>query len=174
MPYKYDYAKKRGARARSGKAAKLLTGALAVFSALVLAAIASVQYFSSDGFVEANIMQVSGDSIIIGNNCTAIVATTSAERAQSIEQGISGIMNGRPNTHDTVAQILRSFNITVDAVKFNAYDGRYYYSDMVLHDGSKALTLDMMPSDAIAVALRTNATIYINRTLLSQIGKKVC
>ncbi len=173
MPYKYEYAKKRGASAGK-KTAKLLISALAIFAALVLAAIASVQYFSTDGFVEANVMQVSGDSIIIGNNCTAIVATTSAERAQSIEQGISGAMNGRPNTHDTVAQILRSFNITVDAVKFNGYDGRYYYSDMVLHDGSKALTLDMMPSDAIAIALRTNATIYINRTLLSQIGKKIC
>lgn len=173
MPYKYIYAKKRGVRSGKNKS-KIILVALAAFAVLVFAASAMLQYSSSDGFVEANILQVSGDTIIIGNNCTAIAATTSAERAQSILQGIGGITGERPNTHDTVVQILKSFNVTADAVKFNGYDGRYYYSDLILRGGSKVLTLDMMPSDAIAVALRANATIYINKTLLAQIGKKIC
>jgi len=173
MPYKYKPAKARGARSGNGKT-KIILAALAIFAALVFAASAMLQYFSSDGFAEANVLQVSGDSIIIGNNCTAIVATTSPERAQSIQQGLGGIMGERPNTHDTIAEILRSFNITAEAVKFNGYDGRYYYSDLILRGGSKVLALDMMPSDAIAIALRANATIYINKTLLAEIGKKIC
>ncbi len=172
MPYKYSHAKNK--RAKGGKISKAAIIAALVLVVLALSGIAILQYFSSDGFVEADVLQVSGDSIFIGNNCTAISATTSPERAQSIEQGLSGIMGERPNTHDTIAQILKSFNITADAVKFNYYDGKYFYSDMVLHSGSKVLTLDMMPSDAIAIALRTNATIYINKTLLAQIGKKIC
>jgi len=173
MPYKYKPAKKRGARSGNSKA-KIIFIALAAFAVLVFVASAMLQYFSTDGFVEANVLQVSGDTIIIGNNCTAIAATTSPERAQSIRQGIDGTMGERPNTHDTIAQILRSFNITADAVKFNYYDGKYFYSDMILRSNSKVLTLDMMPSDAIAIALRANATIYINGTLLAQIGKKIC
>lgn len=173
MPYKYKPAKKRGIRSENNKA-KMIFIALAAFAVLVFAASATLQYFSTDGFVEASVLQVSGDTIIIGNNCTAIAATTSPERAQSIRQGIDGAMGERPNTHDTIVQILKSFNITADAVKFNYYDGKYFYSDMVLHSGSKVLALDMMPSDAIAIALRTNATIYINGTLLAQIGKKIC
>ncbi len=173
MPYKYKHAKAHGVRSGKNKA-KIIFIALAASAALVFAASAITQYFSTDGFVEANVLRVSGDSIIIGNNCTAIIATTSAERAQSIEQGLGGIMGERPNTHDTVVQILKSFNITAEAVKFNGYDGRYYYSDLILRGDSKALALDMMPSDAIAIALRANATIYINKTLLAQIGKRIC
>lgn len=173
MPYKYIYAKKRGARSGNNKA-KIIFIALAASAVLVFTASAILQYFSTDGFIEANILRVSGDSIVIGNNCTAIIATTSSERAQSIEQGIEKKTGERPNTHDTVAQILKSFNITAESVKFNNYDGKYYYSDLILRGGSKVLTLDMMPSDAIAIALRANATIYINKTLLAQIGKKIC
>jgi len=173
MPYKHSYAKKRRASSGNNKT-KIILAALAASAVLVFAAFATLQYLSTDGFVEANVLEVSGDTIIIGNNCTAIAATTSPERAQSIQQGLDGIMGERPNTHDTIAQILKSFNITADAVKFNYYDGKYFYSDMIMHSGSKVLTLDMMPSDAIAIALRTNATIYINKTLLAQIGKKIC
>ncbi len=173
MPYKYKPMKKRSVRSGNNKT-KIIFIMLAAFAVLVFAGLAALQYFSTDGFAEANILQVSGDSIIIGNNCTAISATTSSERAQSIQQGIEGSMGDRPNTHDTVAEILRSFNITVDAVKFNNFDGRFFYSDMILRSGSKVLALDMMPSDAIAIALRTNSTIYINSTMLAQIGKKIC
>ncbi|MFZ3077217.1 MAG: bifunctional nuclease domain-containing protein [Candidatus Aenigmatarchaeota archaeon] len=166
-------AKNRGVRSGNGRT-KIIFIALAISAVLIFAASATLQYFSADGFVEASVLQVSGDTIIIGNNCTAIAATTSPERAQSILQGIDGATGERPNTHDTIAQILKSFNITADAVKFNYYDGRYFYSDMILRSGSKVLALDMMPSDAIAIALRANATIYINGTLLAQIGKKIC
>ncbi len=167
MSYRYNHSKK-------SRAVNVAIIAAAILIAIAFAGTALFQYFSTDGFVETDIIRVSGDSIIIGNNCTAIVATTSPERAQSIQQGLNGIMGERPNTHDTIAQILKSFNITADAVKFNNYDGRYFYSDMILRSGPKVLTLDMMPSDAIAIALRTNTTIYINKTLLAQIGKKVC
>lgn len=173
MPYKYKPAKKRSVRSKNIKA-RIIFIALAASAVIIFAASAMLQYFSTDGFVEADVLKVSGDTIFIGNNCTAISATTSPERAQSIEQGIEKQMGERPNTHDTVAQILKSFNITAEAVKFNNYDGRYFYSDLILRGDSKVLTLDMMPSDAIAIALRANATIYINRTLLAQIGKKIC
>ncbi len=172
MPYKYNYAKKSGDS--SARRMKIFLIALAAFAILVLAGFAALRYFSTDGFVEVNVLQVSGDSIIIGNNCTAIVATTSPERAQSIQQGIDGAMGERPNTHDTFAQVMKAFNITLEAVKFNGYDGKYYYSDIILRSGPKVLALDAMPSDAIALALRTNSTIYINSTLLAQIGKKIC
>lgn len=171
MAYKYRHAKNRRSRNRN---IIIAAAVLLAFAAIVLAGNSILQYFSSDGFVEANVLQVSGDSIFIGNNCTAISATTSPERAQSIQQGLGKQTGERPNTHDTIVQIFKSFNITADAVKFNNYDGRYFYSDLILRSGSKVLTLDMMPSDAIAIALRANATIYINRTLLAQIGKKIC
>jgi len=145
--------------------------------ALMLASILSVaieELFSQENYLPATVLRVAGNIIIIGNNCTAIVAETSPERAQSISAALEKNMGERPNTHDTFAQVLKSFNITLESVRLERYDNRFYYSDMYLRSKEKLLKLDTMPSDAIAIALRMNASIYLNKTLLNEIGKNIC
>jgi bifunctional DNase/RNase len=39
---------------------------------------------------------------------------------------------------------------------------------------SDLLDLDMRPSDAMALALRTGAPIYLNMTLLREVGTDIC
>jgi len=135
---------------------------------------AAVNIFTPKGLVEANTIRVIGTTIIIGNNCTGIVAETSLERAESIELGLRNLIQIRPNTHDTIVSILRTFNITLDRVEIKGFDGSNYKSDMILSLGDKMLRLDTRPSDAIAIALRTNSTIYLNRTILNQHGTNIC
>jgi len=150
--------------------------------ALILLVLSSVMAYSilnlietdRSGYVVADFIRVSGTTILIGNNCTAIVADTSQERAESIENGIKGIIDQRPNTHDTFVAVLKSFNITLDSVNLERYDGNYYYADLILESGDKVLSLDTKPSDAIALAVRTNSTVYINKTLLQEVGKNIC
>jgi bifunctional DNase/RNase len=54
------------------------------------------------------------------------------------------------------------------------YEDGVYYANLFLKTKDKVLKLDSKPSDAIALALRTNSTIYINETLLNDIGETVC
>lgn len=145
--------------------------ALVLFSFLV---IASINLVDLSDYVAANVLEVSGTSVIIGYNCTGIVADTSQERAASIEDGMKGIIQDRPNTHDVFVEALRSFNITLESVTIDNFDGRYYYANLLLRSGNKVLKLDTKPSDAIALALRTNSTIYLNKTLLQEIGQNIC
>jgi len=126
------------------------------------------------GFVEADLVSVSENRVIIGSNCTAIVAETSPERAYNIFLGLQGVIPVRPTTHDTIVQILRSFNITVEKLTLDSFDGRYYYSSLYLRRGEKLLKLDVMPSDGIAVAVRTGAPIFVNSTLLKEMGSQLC
>jgi len=144
--------------------------------AIVLIAILSIALVNlrEEGFVEASVIKVVGSDIIIGDNCTAIIATTSPERAYSIQLGIEDKIEERPNTHDSFAEVLKSFNITLESVKLTNFDGRYYYANMVLRAKDKVLKLDIKPSDAIAVAVRLKAPIYVNATLLQEIGKNIC
>ena len=137
-------------------------------------AYAGVTYYSTVGYVRADIIQIDGNMIVIGKGCTAIVADTSPERAYAIQLGLEKRIEGRPLTHDTFVETLKSFNITLQAVQMQRYDGTYYYSDMIMTDGEKVLRLDAMPSDAIAIALRADAPIYINETLLEEVGEKIC
>ena len=145
---------------------------LILLSFISLAVISS--FVDTTKYVVANVLSVEGTTIIVGNNCTAIVAQTSPERANSIELGIRGIIEVRPNTHDTFATTLQFFNISLDSVNIEKFDGNYYYADLLLRAGDRILKLDTKPSDGIALALRMNSTIYINKTLLSEIGENIC
>lgn len=144
---------------------------LILLSVLVFSVINMIDH---SNYLEANVLKVSGTTIILGNNCTAIIAETSPERAESIELGMQGIIQERPNTHDTLVEILKSFNITLESVSIDKFDGKNYYANLLLKSGDKTLKLDTRPSDAIAIALRANTTIYLNKTLLQEYGKNIC
>ncbi|MFH1229095.1 MAG: hypothetical protein V1678_01565, partial [Candidatus Aenigmatarchaeota archaeon] len=70
--------------------APLIALILLVLSSVMAYAIVNMTGIDKTGYVIANIIKISGTTIIIGNNCTAIVADTTEERAQSIETGIKG------------------------------------------------------------------------------------
>ncbi len=144
---------------------------LTLFSFISLGVLNLIQY---SNYVVADVLQVSGTFVIVGHNCTAIIAQTSPERAYSIELGLKRIIEERPNTHDIFASVLRTYNITLDSVAIERFDGNYYYANLYLRSGNKILKIDAKPSDAIALALRMNSTIYINKTLLEEIGRNVC
>ncbi|MEM5778578.1 MAG: DUF151 domain-containing protein [Candidatus Aenigmatarchaeota archaeon] len=154
--------------------AQVIALVLLVLSSIMAYAIVNLIEIDESKYVVANYLKVDGNVIYIGNNCTAIVAETSEERARSIEDGVKGIINERPNTHDTFVSVLKSFNISLDYVNLERFDGKYYYADLFLRSGDKILKLDTKPSDAIALAVRTNSTIYINKTMLEEIGKNIC
>ena len=147
---------------------------------LAVAAFAVSQYFSTEGYTKVwpgGVLQVSGDTIVLGANCTAIVADTTEERADAIADALANRTGERPDTWTSWVNSLRSFNITVEAVQIQRYDGTYYYSDILLRgftDQEKVLRLDVRPSDSIAFAIRAGAPIYINSTLLREDGKNIC
>jgi bifunctional DNase/RNase len=138
------------------------------------AAMAVVDLINFDDYVVADVLEVSGNTVILGNNCTAIVSDTSPERALAIEDGMAGIIDQRPNTYDVFAETLRSFNISLEYVTVDSYVNGTYYANLFLKTDSKALKLDLKPSDGIALALRTNSTVYINKTLLQEMGSNIC
>ncbi len=149
----------------------IVIGILVVIGVIALAV---VNFFKPTGMVEVNVIRVLDNSIMIGNNCTAIIADTSPERADSIQLGLDKKISGRPNTHDTFAAVLKGFNITLEAVEITNYDKQFYYSNMIFSSGNQVVKLETLPSDGIAVALRTGSKVYINQTLLSEQGRNIC
>ncbi|MCD6367752.1 MAG: bifunctional nuclease family protein [Candidatus Aenigmarchaeota archaeon] len=141
---------------------------------LSLFALAEIDQLSSDNYVPINVLNVVGNTVIVGNNCTAIVAETSEERAASIELGKSGKINVRPNSHDIIAEILNGFNITLEKMTIDKFSDGIYYATIYLKGGNKVLKIDVKPSDGLAIALRTRSPMYINKTLLDEIGQNIC
>jgi len=132
-------------------------------------------YFSpSEEFALENVLNVSGTTIAVGHDCLAIIADTTPERAEAISMGIENKTGERPSAWDGWASMLSTFNVTFEATTLYGKSGTAYLSRAIFRQGSNILDLDMRPSDAIALALRTRTPIYVNMTLLREDGENIC
>ncbi|NDW13217.1 DNA helicase UvrB [Bacteroides sp. 214] len=90
--------------------------------------------------------------------------------AQSIALHLKGIKPPRPLTHDLFATTLDEFNILVEKIHiYRAKDG-VFFSYIYFRSDNQAKKIDSRTSDAIGIALRFNAPIYIESSILAEEG----
>ncbi|MCD6371628.1 MAG: bifunctional nuclease family protein [Candidatus Aenigmarchaeota archaeon] len=110
----------------------------------------------------------------IRSGCYRIIAYTEPSQALSIKNGLKGVIEFRPNSHDLIKEIFDYLGIKVLAVKINEVRNNTYFGELIIQEGNKVLSLDARPSDATAIAVRVKAPIYIKNNLLEKYGEKVC
>ncbi|HUS59271.1 MAG TPA: bifunctional nuclease family protein [Planctomycetota bacterium] len=79
---------------------------------------------------------------------------------------------GRPMTHDLLVSIINELGAAVSRIVVTEMKDGVYHSNIEITAGDKTLTLDSRPSDAIAVALRTGAKIYVDTKVMKEAGLK--
>lgn len=82
--------------------------------------------------------------------------------ANSITIELENITSPRPMTHDLLNSVIRKFDYIVDKVIINEIQDNTYYAELHIGNGSDSKVLDCRPSDAVAIALKTKAKIYIS------------
>ncbi|HLH47505.1 MAG TPA: bifunctional nuclease family protein [Acidimicrobiales bacterium] len=90
--------------------------------------------------------------------------------AQAIAQALQGVKAPRPMTHDLLRDILEDLGTTVDCVVITELRDRTFYAEIRLAAGGRLHTISARPSDAVALAVRTAATIYAEDDLLDAEG----
>jgi len=85
----------------------------------------------------------------------------SPEQAKAIQLVLEGEKTTRPMTHDLMVNFLTAWDMTLDRVVIHALRDNTFYAVMTLKNGEKKKELDARPSDAISVALRVNAPIWV-------------
>jgi bifunctional DNase/RNase len=88
--------------------------------------------------------------------------------ATSIASAIKEINMGRPLTHDLMAATITEMGGRIERVVITELKDQTYYSELVITVGEKMLIFDSRPSDAIALALRAAAPIYVARAVIEQ------
>lgn len=138
---------------------------------------AGIEDVSTKGFVavkpSADIVDEKGVVALTGN-CYSVVAGTDTNQAESIINGIKRVTGERPNTHEIMRDVFQALDIELVMVKITGLEGDNYIGRMIIQQGNTILSLDSRPSDGIAIAVRTNATIYFNETLMKERGEKIC
>lgn len=89
--------------------------------------------------------------------------------ANSIALSLEGITTPRPMTHDLIGAVIGALDYRVDRVVIHTLADSVFLASMWLVDGNGQFReVDSRPSDAIAIALRTGAGVYVNPEVLSQ------
>ncbi|MDR8392356.1 bifunctional nuclease family protein [Aliifodinibius sp. S!AR15-10] len=90
--------------------------------------------------------------------------------AQAIALELEHIKPPRPMTHDLLKNVIQSFGAEMDQVFINDLSEGTFYAQIIYNKNGEHLELDARPSDAIALAIRFNASIYVADTILEEAG----
>jgi bifunctional DNase/RNase len=88
--------------------------------------------------------------------------------ANAIAMELEGIRPPRPLTHDLMRDLLSKLDAQVDRVVISDLRDETYYGCIVLKTVAGKVEVDARPSDAIALALRTQSPIFVSDTVANQ------
>ena len=91
--------------------------------------------------------------------------------ASAIHYALEGLEPPRPLTHDLLVSLVERLGSEVERVVIVAVRDHTYYAELHLSGDSGDQVVDCRPSDAMAIALRTGATIYVDDDLLDEVGQ---
>ncbi|MCP5057821.1 MAG: bifunctional nuclease family protein [bacterium] len=85
--------------------------------------------------------------------------------ARSIAARLDGERPPRPNTHDLAKRLIDRLAGTVRSIVVTQIDAGIYFARIHLSVGDEQFEVDARPSDAIAIALRFDAPIFVHESL---------
>ena len=86
--------------------------------------------------------------------------------ANAIATHLASVDVPRPLTHDLLASVLSGLGGQLKRVSIVRVEDNTYFAELVVDRDGSIVTIDARPSDSIALALRTEATIFAAEALL--------
>ena len=74
----------------------------------------------------------------------------------------------RPFAHDLMKNIIEALSATVDSIYVHSLKDRTFFALINLTGGQETLQIDARPSDSIALALRSNAPIFVEEEIIAK------
>lgn len=90
--------------------------------------------------------------------------------ARSIASKMEHMELPRPLTHDLFATFTHAFGIAMEEVFIHSFENGLFLSEISFTNGERRVTLEARTSDALAIAMRTNAPIYTTEKILHECG----
>jgi uncharacterized protein len=90
--------------------------------------------------------------------------------ADAITIKLQDIEIARPLTHDLLRQSIEKLGAQVSHVVVNDLQDDTFYARVVMDRNGERIELDSRPSDAIALAVRVQAPIFVSESVMEQAG----
>jgi bifunctional DNase/RNase len=88
--------------------------------------------------------------------------------ATSIASALQNIQFDRPMTHDLFKNFVKNMNMEVSKVEVCDLKNNTFYAKIYFTSEEKSFDIDARPSDAIAIALRFRAPIYVDDKIIEK------
>jgi len=89
--------------------------------------------------------------------------------AQAIALELEGKKQQRPLTHDLLKEVIENFGYAVSSIYISELKDSTFYAK-IKFDSMSVEELDARPSDAIALALKFAAPIYVASSIMDEVG----
>ena len=154
-----------------------------LFRQLCLAAVLAATACSAENGDRADAqddVRVHVQRVIVDDNDTPVVVLEEEEgtrwlpiwigsaEARSIALEIESLRSPRPNTHDLARDLIHHLDAEVARVVVTELRDGTYYAMLHLSHAGHIVAVDARPSDAIAIALRAHAPIFVREPLFAQ------
>jgi bifunctional DNase/RNase len=126
-------------------------------------------------FSELRLDESGSDQIIIlreknGNRMMPILI--GYYEAQSIHLALNDIQIQRPLTHDLSVNIINALGAKIQKIVVNDLRDSTFFARIYFDTPAGLIDVDSRPSDAVALAVRTDSPIYVEDHVLDQVGKE--
>jgi bifunctional DNase/RNase len=102
------------------------------------------------------------------DNRKALPIWIGSAEASAIIRKIENISVSRPMTHDLIVNFIKQTGYEIDRIEINDVEKETYFAIIYLTDKeNKVIEIDARPSDAIAVAIRAEAPIFVTANVLA-------
>jgi bifunctional DNase/RNase len=93
-----------------------------------------------------------------------------APEATAIAFAIQGVATPRPMTHDLLRDVIDVLGATLERVVITELRSATYFAELQLKRGGEELSVSSRPSDAVALAVRTESPLYVADELMDAEG----
>ena len=93
-----------------------------------------------------------------------------APEATAIAFAIQGVATPRPMTHDLLRDVVSALGAELERVVITELRAATYYAELQLRKGNGTLTVSSRPSDAVALAVRTESPLFVSDELMDAEG----
>ena len=90
--------------------------------------------------------------------------------ADAIAVKLQDVTVPRPLTHDLLGSIIGTLGATIDHIVISDLSNDTFYAKIMLNANGSITEVDCRPSDAIAVAVRANVSIFVEESVLEKAG----
>jgi len=131
------------------------------------------------------VRKVKIDAVLFDQSKGAAVVTLAEEEGDRVLPIFIGIPEGmtifrelnrtaspRPLLHDLVQTILQGLQTNLEKVVVDAMSDTTFYARLYLRQGENLVVADARPSDAVALAIKFQAPIYVADAVLEAAGRR--